>query len=175
MDRRISWRTGCFDEIELVYEKAERNENIAALLSEMETMALSEAETGCGMLRVNGEPLTHEMFLAMRDSDKEMVIYHLANIGLQEFVPSMRKPEITVTFSAHIQQVLGCAMFSLLNRLEKLDGAYNETLFPKAVLKLQVPLGGRKGLMKCEMLIMQLYPWLSVSESAIHVSAGGVW
>lgn len=49
MERKIGWRTGCFDEIELVYEKAEKDESIAELLSEIETMALSEAKkiAGC--------------------------------------------------------------------------------------------------------------------------------
>jgi hypothetical protein len=58
-------------------------------------------------------------------------------------------------------------MFSLLNRLEKLDGAFN-VMFPKAALELRVPLGAKKGMMKCEMLIMQLYPWLSIIETSTN-------
>ena len=58
-------------------------------------------------------------------------------------------------------------MFSVLNRLEKLDGAFN-VLFPKATLELRVPLGAKKGMMKCEMLIMQLYPWLSITETSTN-------
>lgn len=59
-------------------------------------------------------------------------------------------------------------MFSWLDRLEKLDGAYNRVLSPKAVLKLQMPLGCRSGLMKCGMPIMKLPPWLSISECTIN-------
>ena len=49
-------------------------------------------------------------------------------------------------------RVLGCTMFSLLNRLEKLDGAFN-VMFPKVTLELRVPLAAKKGMLKCEMLI----------------------
>ena len=72
-----------------------------------------------------------------------------------------------MTFTPHIQRVLGCTMFSVLNRLEKLDGAFN-VRFPQATLELRIPLGARKGMMKCEMLIMQLYPWLSIKETSIN-------
>lgn len=41
MDRKISWCTGCFDEIKPIYEEAEKDESTAALLSEMEAMALT--------------------------------------------------------------------------------------------------------------------------------------
>lgn len=58
-------------------------------------------------------------------------------------------------------------MFSVLNRLEKLDGAFN-VRFPKATLELKVHLGANKGMMKCERLIMQLYPWLSITETSTN-------
>jgi len=86
----------------------------------------------------------------------------------------MTEPVITVKFSSHIQAVLGCTMFSLLNRIEKIDGAYNVVRFPKATLELQVPLGGKKGMFKWEMLIMQLYPWLSVREVSSIIAADGL-
>ena len=171
MERKIRWSSGCFDEIELVYERAEKDKSAAAMLSELETMALSETVNNCGMLKIDGRPLTRERVLALDEYDKEIGIYILAGMGLEEFDPSMDEPVITVTFSPHIQQVLSCTMFSLLNRIEKLDGAYNEVRFPRATLKLQVPLGGKKGLMKWEMLIMTLYPWLSVSETSTNTVA----
>ena len=55
-------------------------------------------------------------------------------------------------------------MFKLLNWLEKLDGALNVMVDGKVMLTFQVPLGGRKGLVQWEMLIMQLYPWLCIRE-----------
>lgn len=163
MERKINWYSCCHDEIELVYDKANENENIAATLMELETMALQEAEENCGMIKLGNSSITREMFLKMTEQDKETVMYYLSGAGLQEFVPSMTEGKITVTFTPHIQSVLGCTMFSVLNRLEKLDGAFN-VIFPKATLELRVPLGAKKGMMKCEMLIMQLYPWLSITE-----------
>lgn len=167
MERKINWYSGCHDEIELVYDRANENENIAATLMELETMALQEAEENCGMLRMGDNPITREMFLQMSEQDKETVMYYLSGAGLQEFVPSMTEGKITVIFTPHIQRVLGCTMFSVLNRLEKLDGAFN-VMFPKATLELRVPLGAKKGMMKCEMLIMQLYPWLSITETSTN-------
>ena len=167
MERKINWYSDCHDEIELVYDKANENENIAAGLMELETMALREAEENCGMVKMDDKPITHEMFLEMSAPVKEMVMYHLSSAGLQEFVPSMTEGKITVTFTPHIQRVLGCTMFSVLNRLEKLDGAFNGR-FPQATLELRIPLGARKGMMKCEMLMMQLYPWLSIKETSTN-------
>lgn len=167
MERKINWYSGCHDEIELVYDKANENESIAATLMELETMALQEAEESCGMLKMGDKPITREMFLEMNEQNKETVMYYLSGAGLQEFVPSMTEGKITVTFTPHIQQVLGCTMFSVLNRLEKLDGAFN-VMFPKATLEFRVPLGAKKCMMKCEMLIMQLYPWLSITETSTN-------
>lgn len=164
MERKINWYSGCHDEIELVYDKAKEDETIGASLMDLETMALQEAEESCGMLKMGDKPITREMFLQMSEEDKENVMYYLSGAGLRGFVPSMTEGKITVTFTPHIQSVLGCTMFSVLNRLEKLDGAYN-VRFPKATLELKVPLGAKKGMVKCEMLIMQLYPWLSVTET----------
>lgn len=174
MDRKINWITGCHDEIELVYEKAEQNESIGMLLSELEQMALTEAVESCGLLSMNGRAITREMVLGMSERDKETVMYYLSGAGLVEFNPSMSDPIIVVKFSPHIQNVLGCTLFSVLNRIEKIDGAYNVVRFPKATLELQLPLGGRKGMLKWEMLIMQLYPWLSVSDKSYNVVADGL-
>lgn len=165
MERRIQWQTGCYDEIDLVYEKAERNPGIAALLSELETMALNDTEESCGLLVLDNQPLTRESVRTLSQDDLETLMVILGQMGLESFVPSMKDGSITVTLSPRIQQVLGCTLFSILNRLEKLDGAFN-VRFPNAKLELRVPLGGKKGLMKCEMLIMQLYPWLSITETS---------
>ena len=37
MERKINWCTYCHDEIDLVYDKANEDENIAAALMELET------------------------------------------------------------------------------------------------------------------------------------------
>ena len=70
-------------------------------------------------------------------------------------------------FTPKIQKVLGCTIFNVLNRIEKLDGSIN-LLSPKWTLEFQVPLGGEKGLFQWEMLIMQLYPWISVRETSTN-------
>ncbi len=163
MERKIRWMTGCHDEIELVYEKAEANDSIGAVLSELEEMALKEAHDNCGIVVLGGEQMSPEKYEALPGSKKEQVMYYLGKAGLMELTSTLTEPLITVTLSPMIQLCLGCTMFNLLNRLEKLDGAFNAR-FPKATLRIQAPLGGKKGLMKCEMLIMQLYPWLSVNE-----------
>ncbi len=166
--RKISWFSGCHDEIELVYEKAEKDENIGNLLSELEEMALSEAENSCGLLSNDKKPITKEMVSAMSERDKEIFMYHLSCVGILEFSPHMNEPKIIVKFSPQFKNVLGCTMFSLLNRIEKIDGTYNVVCFPNATLEMQLPLGGRKGMFKWEMLIMQLYPWLSIAETSYN-------
>ncbi len=173
MDRKIAWSSGRFDEIELVYEKAEGNAGIGALLEELETLALSEAHDHCGLLRTEKGPITAEQFEAMSASDRETVIYLLSGIGLADIALDYKAAKITLKLSPMIQNVMGCTVFSILNRLEKLDGSFSVRC-PKATLEIQVPLGGKKGLMKWEMLIMQLYPWLSVREVSAHEVAQAV-
>lgn len=170
MNRKINWNNECYDEIELVYEKANKNNNISSILSDLETRALFEARENCGLFKVDGRPITKEMFLELSEQDKEFIMYYLSNVGLEEFVPSMTEGKITVTFTPQIQKVLGCTMFSVLNRLEKLDGAFN-VMFPEATLELKVPLGAKNGIMQCEMLIMMLYPWLSINEMSTKTVA----
>lgn len=174
MERKISWSTGCHDEIELVYEKAAGNEQAASLLAELEELALQEAENSCALLSVRQKPLTREAVCRMSAEDKETVMYHLSCIGLTEFNASVQEPVITVQFSAHIQSVIGCTMFSVLNRLEKIEGSYHPLLYPQAVLELQLPIGGKKGMVKWEMLLMLLYPWVSVREVSSGIAADGL-
>lgn len=163
MERKIEWNCGCFDEIDLVYDKAEENEAIAGILSELETGALAEARAYSHNIQVDGRPITPEQFDTLPDSMKEHVMYSLSGMGLAAFSAPLTEPKITVRLTPHIQLVRCCTAFSILNRLEKLDGAYN-VRFPKATLEIQAPLGGKKGLVQIEMLICLLYPWLSVSE-----------
>ena len=77
----------------------------------------------------------------------------------------MQNAAIIIRLSPLITKVQACTVFNILNRIEKLDGAIT-VLIPKWTLNLQVPLGGKKGLLQWEMLIMLLYPWLSVMEGS---------
>ena len=166
MNRMLSWESGHLDEIELVYEKAEGNPAIADQLEQLERLALSEARANCGMIQTpSGAPLTAGAFDALSDSDKEFVIARLGNAGFGGGATDIPSATITFTLNPILPRVQACTVFSLLNRLEKLDGAIN-LIMPKATLELRVPLGGKKGMMQWELLIIKLYPWLSVRETS---------
>lgn len=173
MNRKISWRSMELDEIELVYEKAQENSGIASLMEQLETQALAEAKNNVGMLKTNsGNFLTPDKFDGLSETDKETVIKVLGNAGLSALSTEMQTATIIVKLSPIITKVQACTIFNLLNRIEKLDGAIN-ILNPKWTLKLQVPLVGKKGLFQWELLIMQLYPWISIEETSINETAEG--
>lgn len=163
MERRIQWNSGCFDEIDLVYDKAAEKEVTSKILADLEVGALAEAKAYSDKIIVEGRPLTSQQFDALPDSMKEQVMWQLSGMGLASFSASLTEPKIGVRLSPHIQCVRCCTAFSILNRLEKLDGAFN-VLHPQATLEIQAPLGGKQGLVQIEMLISMLYPWLKVTE-----------
>ena len=169
MERKIHWNSGCFDEIDLVYDKASKNEATAKILADLETGALAEARAYSDKIIVDGRPATPEQFDAFADSMKEHVMHQLSSMGLACVNSTITDPKITARLTPHIQYVRCCTAFSILNRLEKLDGALN-VLHPKVTLEIQAPLGGKQGLVQIEMLIALLYPWVNVTE----VSSGEV-
>ena len=167
----LSWKSGHLDEIELVFEKAEGNSALTAQLEKLEQLALAEARENCGMIKApSGEALTAEQFDGFSDSEKEYVISLLGNAGFGGGSTDLPSATITFTLTPILPRVQGCTVFSLLNRLEKLDGAIN-LVMPKATLELRIPLGGKKGMMQWELLIMQLYPWLSIRETSTDQAA----
>lgn len=166
MNRKIAWRSMALDEIELVYERAENDQNIAALLEQLESQALEEAKNNIGLLKTgNGIALKPEQYDSLSDADKETAIKALGNAGLSYLNTDIQNAAIIIRLSPIITWVQACTIFNILNRIEKLDGAVT-VLSPKWTLELQVPLGGKKGLMRWEMLILQLYPWLSIKEGS---------
>lgn len=168
MDWKIRWKTRELDEIELVYEKAEKNPAIGKLLEQLETQALEEVKSNLGMIKTDtGTYLKPEQFDSLPETDKEILIKLLGGAGIASLNNDMQTATITIRLSALITKVQACTVFNILNRIEKLDGAVT-VLKPKWMLKLQVPLGGKKGLIQWEMLIMQLYPWLSVQEESTN-------
>lgn len=171
MNRKINWKSHEFDEIELVYDKASSNDSIEKMLEQLETCALSEAKNNCGLLTTDsGKHISPEQFDELSEIDKETVIKVLSGIGLGSISQDIQTATIFIRFTPKIQSVLACTIFNVLNRLEKLDGAIN-ILKPTWTLELQVPLGGKKGLFQWEMLIMQLYPWISVRETSTNEAA----
>ena len=164
MNRTLDWNSGLLDEIELVYEKAKANEKIQTLLESLENQALMEARANCHIIKTrDGSCLSPEQFDAFSEENKEAVIVTLARLGLSRLETDHPNATIIVRLSSAIPIAQACTLFDILNRLEKLDGALN-VLKPKWTLELQVPLGGKKGLFQQEMLMMQLYPWISVRE-----------
>ncbi len=171
MNRKINWKSHEFDEIELVYDKASSNDSIEKMLEQLETCALSEAKNNCGLLTTDsGKHISPEQFDELSEIDKETVIKVLSGIGLGSISQDIQTATIFIRFTPKIQSVLACTIFNVLNRLEKLDGAIN-ILKPTWILELQVPLGGKKGLFQWEMLIIQLYPWISVRETSTSEAA----
>ena len=170
MDRKIGWQSGVLDEINLVYEKANENEQIGKQLEDLEALALSEAKYNCGLKTDSGEYITPEQFDGLSSFIKEKVITTLATVGLGSLSADIPSATLILRFTPMIPKVLGCTMFDVLNRLEKLDGAIS-ILAPKWTLEVQVPLGGKKGLFQWEMLIMQLYPWISIRETSTNEMA----
>lgn len=170
MERTLYSLSEHFDEIDLLYEKAEKNKTTFSIYLDIEKTALAEAENNCDMFKCDGAAVTEEKFNSLSDNFKSKMIYELSKNGLYGFSPSMEAPEIRVTLTEYSPIVLGCTMFSILNSIEKLDGTYNE-IFPKASLVIEAPFGGKKGLVKLEMMVMLLYPWLSVREESINLIA----
>ena len=175
MERKLNWDSHLLDEIELVYEKAEENEIAMEALFRLEEQALAEAAAACApgglIAAVADDYLSQEQFDDIPDEDKESAIFMLAERGLAGISSNYDTATINAKLSGNIQQTMACTVFGLLNRLEKLDGAV-QMINPNWTLHLEVPLGGKKGLFQWEMLIMQLYPWLSVKETASDIAAG---
>ena len=167
MERTLYSLSDYFDEIDLVYENAKKNETTLKIFLDIEKSALTEAENNCDMFKCYGTAVTKEKFSSLSDNFKSKMIYELSEIGLCNFSASMEAPEIRATLSEYSPIVLGSTMFSILNRIEKLDGTYN-MIFPKASLVIEAPFGGKKGLVKLEMMVMLLYPWLSVREESTN-------
>lgn len=169
-DRKLKYLQEWYDEIELVYEKVVEKK-LTGMMKELEELALSEARRGCTMLEMQDVSfLTPEKFDTLPDVDKERIINLLGRAGITNIRSDLPNKTIHVELSAIFPQIVGCTMFDLLNRLEKLDGSLSE-LFGKQTLQIHVPLGGKKGLLQWEIFIMQLYPWLSVKEVSSNIVA----
>lgn len=173
MERKIQWSSGCFDEIDLVYGKAAEKEATAKILADLEAGALAEAKAYSGNIQIDGRAIAPQQFDTLPDRAKEHVMFSLSNMGLASFQATLTEPKIVLRLTPHIQYVRCCTAFSILNRLEKLDGAFN-MLHPQATLEIQAPLGGKKGLVQIEMLIAMLYPWLKVTEVSSNELAANV-
>ena len=172
MENIIESLKSVYMELGLVFDKGDSNEAIKSELDELVSKALEEARNICPYITYKNNKLTGEDFDKLESIEKADIIRSLGEqIGLSRF-DTMKSMEgkLEIEFSHHIQSVLSCTMFSILNRLENLDGAIN-VFNPKVELTIVAPLGGKKGLMKCEMLIMMLYPWIQIHETSSSIVA----
>ena len=161
-----------YTEVGLVFDKGDNNEAIKTQLNELVVNAVQEARNFCPYITYKNNKLTGEDFDKLENIEKADIIKSLGeHIGLLRF-DTMKSMEgkLEVEFSQHISSLLSCTMFSILNRLENLDGAIN-VFNPKVELTIVAPLGGKNGLMKCEMLIMMLYPWIQIHEISSNIVA----
>lgn len=118
MNRRISWSSGCFDEIELVYSKAAEDETASRILEDLELGALAEAKAHCAMVRIQKRSCTPEQYDILPLSVKEHLIGMLSETGLADINAQVSNPKITMRLSPRIQQLRCCTAFTILNRLE---------------------------------------------------------
>ena len=155
-------------EIGLVFEKAQNDEMINSMIEELKVNALSEAREHCNYLKIGDTPVSKEQFDNFTAGEKADAICILGSVGISEFLPNSIGGKINIKFSPYIQNVLSCTMFVILNKLENLDGAIN-VFSPEVKITVQAPLGGKKGLTKCYMLMQLLYPWCKgISETSTN-------
>ena len=169
MEYLFSWESGVFDEMSLVYQRASAKEDTKAQLCALEQKALEELHASFRLIPRLRE-MKREDAEALHSEQKEVLIADLAAMGLLRFNAEIRPPVIHVEFSPLLPQLMGCTFFSVLNRIEKLEGGIN-ALAPKVDLELRVPLGAKKGLFQWEFLLLQLYPWLSIHETSSNLMA----
>ena len=166
MNRKIEWKNPVFDEIECVYEKAQNDEQIGRMLEQLEEKALAEARDNCDLLMIGGKRVSPEEFDGFSDFDKEAVIAAVSSAGLNSFNADLAAGTVTVQCSRLFARVMACTIFNILNRLEKTDGGLNLLINKKWTMVFLLPIGGKKGLIQWEMMIMKLYPWISSVNEA---------
>lgn len=170
----MKWNSDVYDEFELVYEKIENKKEIFDNWVQLEMAAIEEAKNNCGegglLAAMVGNILSPAQYDDLSDIDKQTSIKILGQQGLSALNIDRSNAYIRIEMTNKINLVKACTIFEILNRLEKIDGTQTMgTDKEKWTLELCVPLGGKKGLMQWEILIMQLYPWLSISEVSSNV------
>ena len=170
----MKWNSDVYDEFELVYEKIENKKEIFDNWVQLETAAIEEAKNNCGegglLAAMVGNILSPAQYDDLSDIDKQTSIKILGQQGIAALNIDRSNAYIRIEMTNKINLVKACTIFEILNRLEKIDGTQTMgTDKEKWTLELCVPLGGKKGLIQWEILIMQLYPWLSIREVSSNV------
>ncbi len=73
-------------------------------------------------------------FDALTAAEREIAIALLGEKGMQSLNIDREGKKIVVRLSPIFPVVMGCTIFNMLNRLEKLDGALNEMISGKLTL-----------------------------------------
>ena len=172
----MEWNNDVFDEFELVYAKVKNNKEILEIWTRLEKAIIQEAVLnyipGRLLATATGLFLTPNKFHELNDIDKQTSFKTLGEKGIAFLDMSRSEAHIQIVLSDEINRVKACTVLCILNFLEKIDGTQKiGTDKKKWELELQVPLGGSNGLLQWEMLIMRLYPWVSVREVSTNVIA----
>lgn len=83
--------------------------------------------------------------------------------GWRNITPDFVNQAFYIQFSPKFLKFMGCTIFNLLNRFEKLDGRLIDGS-SKWKVEFQVPVGAKKGLLQWEILIMKMFPWAAIQE-----------
>ena len=173
----FNWESCYFDEIGLVYEKAEvsdQKEIVAPILRQVEEEALKEARDAFDKLPENEKgKLKADTFDDLTQGEKELIVYQLSQLGLSDIATNFDEKKLTMKLSPSILSATASTLFLVLNKIEKLDGSLN-ILLGDMKLEIQAPIGGQKGLQKYLILINFLYPWLKPSLVSSNILERGL-
>jgi hypothetical protein len=166
MNRKIMRDSGYLDEIPLVYQKAENDEFIGKYLEALEEKALEEVRTNLWQIRrKDGSVLSESDYENLSESDKEYFITLFGDAGWRTITPDFENQAFCIQFSPKFLKFMGCTIFNLLNRFEKLDGRVIDGS-SKWTVEFQVPIGAKKGLLQWEILFMKMFPWAVIQETS---------
>lgn len=157
MTQRISNKK--FDKIDSIFEKASNKEVSMKILHELQGEAFDEAKTNCHLFRKHGIPYSSEEFDILPEEEKNHMIYALSDVGLSEFELNSKEGKMKAVLSPCFRPIYACTMFSVLNRLQKLDGIIDE-VHEKVEFDIHVPKYGKDCFIHFLTLLVLLYPWL---------------
>lgn len=169
MIRKILWVTNCWEALGPAYERAEADAEITPMMEALEALALQELGEQCAIGRVkkNGQKLTQEWLDAASDEDREGLLHALGASVLRDYHVDLFPPKVTVTLSPLFPQLVGCAAFALIDKLERLDGAIQIVAGEEQVeMEMLMPDADKPDLPAVEALLRKLYPWLTITDSS---------
>lgn len=157
MTQRIDSKN--FDKIDFIFEKANNKEVSMRLLDELQSEAFIEAKTNCHLFRTNGKSYSHRQFDFLSEAEKNFMIYALSDIGLSGFELNSKEGTMKAVLSPCFRPIFACTMFSILNRLQKLDGVI-DLVHDKVKFDIHVPKYGKDCFVHFLTLLVLLYPWV---------------